>query len=111
MCIFYAYKLSLKISSKCVHPNYYFYCFECVPRVCPNLSSAPCIGSSNIEVIQFKQNRQCHLPNSKLPVAQKFIFQYRTEIKCTYGVKCLNNFPNLKLAMKKTSSLIRFSLK
>jgi hypothetical protein len=26
-------------------------------------------------------------------------------------VKCLNNFPNLKSAMKKTSSLILFSLK
>ncbi len=43
MCILYAYKLSLKVSSKCIHPNYYFYCFECVHRVCPNLSSAPCI--------------------------------------------------------------------
>ena len=40
----YAYKLSLKVSSKCIHPNYYFYCFECVHRVCPNLSSAPCIS-------------------------------------------------------------------
>jgi hypothetical protein len=43
MCILYAYKLSLKVSSKCIHPNYYFSCFECVHRVCPNLSSAPCI--------------------------------------------------------------------
>jgi hypothetical protein len=42
MCILYAYKLSLKVSSKSIHPNYYFYCFECVPRVCPNLSCAPC---------------------------------------------------------------------
>jgi hypothetical protein len=42
MCILYAYKLSLKVSSKFIHPNYYFYCFECVHRVCPNLSSAPC---------------------------------------------------------------------
>ncbi len=24
MCILYAYKLSLKVSSKCTHPNYYF---------------------------------------------------------------------------------------
>jgi hypothetical protein len=34
MCILYAYKLSLKVSSKSLHPNYYFYCFECVHRVC-----------------------------------------------------------------------------
>ncbi len=40
--ILYAYKLSLRVSSKCIHPNYYFYCFECVHRVCPNLSSSPC---------------------------------------------------------------------
>ncbi len=31
MCMLYAYKLSLK---KCVHPNYYFYCFEFFHRVC-----------------------------------------------------------------------------
>ncbi len=49
-CVFtvYAYKLSLKVSSKCIHPNYYFYCFECVHRVCPNLSSAPCILFQNL---------------------------------------------------------------
>jgi hypothetical protein len=49
MCILYAYKLSLKVSSKCIHPNYYFYCFECVDRVCPNLSSAPCILYSTLK--------------------------------------------------------------
>jgi hypothetical protein len=43
-CVFYAYKLSQKVSSKCIHPNYYFYCFECVHRVCSNLSSASCTG-------------------------------------------------------------------
>jgi hypothetical protein len=42
MCILYAYQLSLKVSAKSIHPNCYFYCFECVHRVCPNLSSAPC---------------------------------------------------------------------
>ncbi len=35
-------KVMTSVSSKCIHPNYYFYCFECVPRVCPNLQSAPC---------------------------------------------------------------------
>ena len=44
MCILYAYQLSLKVSSKSIHPNYYFYCFECVHGVCPNLLSAPCTG-------------------------------------------------------------------
>jgi hypothetical protein len=42
MCILYAYKVFLKFSSKYIHPNYLFYCFECWHRVCPNLSSAPC---------------------------------------------------------------------
>jgi hypothetical protein len=26
-CILYAYKVFLKFSSKCIHPNYLFYCF------------------------------------------------------------------------------------
>ncbi len=43
MCNLYEYKLFLKFSSKSIHPNYFFYCFECFHRVCPNLSSAPCI--------------------------------------------------------------------
>ncbi len=43
MFILYAYKLFLKFSLKYIHPNYFFYCFECCHRVCPNLSSAPCI--------------------------------------------------------------------
>jgi hypothetical protein len=43
MCLQYTYKLSLKFSLKCIHSNYAFYCFRC--RVCPNLSSAPCIAS------------------------------------------------------------------
>jgi hypothetical protein len=42
MCNLYEYKLFLKFSSKSIHPNYFFYCFECCHRVCPNLSSAPC---------------------------------------------------------------------
>jgi hypothetical protein len=42
MCIQYSYKLFLKFSLKCIDPNYLFYCFKCVHRVCPNLSSAPC---------------------------------------------------------------------
>jgi hypothetical protein len=42
-CISIAYKLCLKFSSKCIHPNYFFYWFECFQRVCHNLSSAPCI--------------------------------------------------------------------
>jgi hypothetical protein len=33
----------LKFSLRCVYPNYLFYSFKCVRRVCPNLSSAPCI--------------------------------------------------------------------
>ncbi len=43
MCILYAYEVSLKVSSKCIHPNYFFYWFECFHMICPNLSSAPCI--------------------------------------------------------------------
>ncbi len=43
----YAYKLSLKVSSKCIHPNYYFYRFECFHRVFPHLSSAPCTYGHN----------------------------------------------------------------
>jgi hypothetical protein len=43
MCMLYAYKVFLKFSPKCIHPNYLFYCFECCPIVCPYLSSAPCI--------------------------------------------------------------------
>ncbi len=43
MFILYAYKLFLKFSSEYIHPNYFFYCFECCHRVCPNLSSAPCM--------------------------------------------------------------------
>jgi hypothetical protein len=39
----YAYTLFLKFSVRCIHPNYLFYSFKCVRRVCPNLSSAPCI--------------------------------------------------------------------
>jgi hypothetical protein len=42
MCILYSYEVFLKFSSKCIHPNYLFYCFECWHRVCPNLLSAPC---------------------------------------------------------------------
>ncbi len=38
----YAYTLFLKFSVRCIHPNYLFYSFKCVRRVCPNLSSAPC---------------------------------------------------------------------
>jgi hypothetical protein len=51
MCILYAYQLSLKVSSKSIHPNYYFYCFECVHRVCPNLSSAPCIFEVGLRIL------------------------------------------------------------
>jgi hypothetical protein len=51
----YAYKLFLKFSSKYIHPNYFFYCFECFHRVCPNLSSAPC--------------RSCHSPSTHKPPA------------------------------------------
>jgi hypothetical protein len=43
MCILSAYKLFLKFSSEYIHPNYFFYCFECCHRVCPNLSPAPCM--------------------------------------------------------------------
>jgi len=39
----YTKKLPLKFSSKCIYPTYFFYWFECFHRVCPNLSSAPCI--------------------------------------------------------------------
>ncbi len=42
MCMWYKYKLCLKFSVKSNHPNYLFYCFKCVRRVCPNLSFAPC---------------------------------------------------------------------
>jgi hypothetical protein len=28
MCMQYAYKLFLKFSFKCIHPNYLFYCFK-----------------------------------------------------------------------------------
>jgi hypothetical protein len=45
MCILYAYKVFLKFSSKCIHPNYLFYCFECCNIVCPNLSSANCTAN------------------------------------------------------------------
>ncbi len=38
----YASTLLLKFSVRYVHPNYLFYCFNCVCVVCPNLSSAPC---------------------------------------------------------------------
>jgi hypothetical protein len=41
----YASTLLLKFSVRYVHPNYLFYCFNCVCIVCPNLSSAPCIGN------------------------------------------------------------------
>jgi hypothetical protein len=69
ICILYAFKLSLKVSSKCIHPNYYFYCFECVPRVCPNLSSTPCIISmffcknfpQAISLIKIFQYLQMHV--------------------------------------------------
>ncbi len=40
----YAYILTLKFSSKCIDPNYFFYWFECLHMICPNLSSAPCRG-------------------------------------------------------------------
>ena len=38
----YAFTLFLKFSVRCIHPNYLFYSFKCVRRVCPNLLSAPC---------------------------------------------------------------------
>ncbi len=44
MFILYAI-LFLKFSSEYIHPNYFFYCFECCHRVCLNLSSAPCRGN------------------------------------------------------------------
>ncbi len=43
LCMKYANTLFLKFSVRCIHPNYLFYSFKCVCRVCPNLSSAPCI--------------------------------------------------------------------
>jgi hypothetical protein len=43
MCLQYTNQLFLKFALKCIHSNYAFYCFRCVRRVCPNLSSAPCI--------------------------------------------------------------------
>ncbi len=36
------YVIYMKFSFKCVNPNYLFYCFKCVCRVCPNLSSPAC---------------------------------------------------------------------
>jgi hypothetical protein len=43
LCMKYAYTLFLKFSVRCIHPNYLFFSFKCVRRVCPNLSSAPCL--------------------------------------------------------------------
>jgi hypothetical protein len=62
MCILYAYKLSLKFSSEYIHPNYFFYCYECFHRVCPNLSSAPCAELFSTIIIAFEYvhpNRAC----------------------------------------------------
>ncbi len=42
LCMQYPSTLLLKFSVRYVHPNYLFYCFKCVRRVCPNLSSVPC---------------------------------------------------------------------
>ncbi len=61
MCILYAYKLSLKVSSKCIHPNYYFYCFECVHRVCPNLLSAPCILPNSLTIFLSYEEPFCQI--------------------------------------------------
>jgi hypothetical protein len=47
-CIQYTSTLLLKFSVRYVHPNYLCYCFICVSRVCPNLSSAPCMCTSCI---------------------------------------------------------------
>jgi hypothetical protein len=59
MFILYAYKLFLKFSSEYIHTNYFFYCFECCHRVCPNLSSAPCIYSRNYEPF----SKEIHFPS------------------------------------------------
>ena len=44
LCMQYASTLLLKFSVRYVHPNYLFYCFKRVYRVCPNLSSHPVSG-------------------------------------------------------------------
>jgi hypothetical protein len=49
LCMKYAYTLFRKFSARCIHPNYLFYSFKCVRRVCPNLSSAPCIESKDLK--------------------------------------------------------------
>ncbi len=52
---FYAYKVFLKFS--CFHLNYLFYCFECWHRVCPNLSSAPCILARYRKKLMYQYHR------------------------------------------------------
>ncbi len=54
----YAYTLYLKFSVRCIHPNYLFYSFKCVRRVCPNLSSAPCtVAYSSNSTLSFKYSK------------------------------------------------------
>jgi hypothetical protein len=54
----YAYTLFLKFSVRYIHPNYLFYSFKCVRRVCPNLSSAPCRDRERIESERLRIRNQ-----------------------------------------------------
>ncbi len=52
----YAYTLFLKFSVRCIHPNYLFFSFNCVCRVCPNLSSAPCSDRKHCRFFYYGYN-------------------------------------------------------
>jgi hypothetical protein len=77
MCILYAYKVSLKVSSKCIHPNYFFYWFECFHMICPNLSSAPCtVQNIMVPLMPTRKIKQFRLALLGVKVKKIMIFQH-----------------------------------
>jgi hypothetical protein len=86
----YAYKLSLKVSSKCIHPNYYFYCFECVHRVCPNLSPHPVVLGLVKKILEKKnKNRKLRMclgiRISNLALTSYGVFLPRKSLRGLFG--------------------------
>jgi hypothetical protein len=67
-----------KFSSKCIDPNCFFYWFECLHMICPNLSSAPCMLTLTSRVVcEFQEFCYAWLAK-KLTINTFFILKYKT---------------------------------
>jgi hypothetical protein len=79
----YPSTLLLKFSVRYVHPNYLFYCFNCVGRVCPNLSSAPCRPCSLI-LVSHRQKKIYLISILSLFSEPTFNAEHHHPLDCMY---------------------------